>query len=140
VDTGTDQTITLEGNSLSEAEISRDGRYITYNRRLRGLSAALYRDELLRYDLVTASNLFVHILPSEGGFPGAGLHTMSSDGSLVAYEFFSNNAYNIYLRDFGANTNYLVSTRADGSLSSGTLPVLSPDDTKLFFISPQQVI
>jgi Tol biopolymer transport system component len=135
---GTNLSIFLGTNSISNAEISRDGRYVTYNRRARSGGGALHHDDLFRYNVLTGENVAL-TSSLDHNFAGAGLHVMSSDGSIVAYENTDSHSQGIYIYDFVANTNYLASRRLDGTPNTAMKPTLSPDGTKLFFIGSSQV-
>jgi len=127
------QTISLGTNSLFNAEISADGRYVTYTRRISTEFANSYRDDVLRYDLVSGSNEFVNIT-SNGS---ASVHSMSSDGSRVAYQLADLTfapgfvVDEVFVHDFGSSTNILIS-RLGGD---GKAPLLSSDGDKVFFFS-----
>jgi len=136
--TRTNVSIFLVTNSISNAEISGDGRYVTYNRRARSGGGALHNDDLFRYDVVTGENVPL-TSRLDHSFAGAGAHVMSYDGSIVAYENANSYGQDVYIYDFVSGTNYLASRRADGTPSSASTPVLSPDGRKLFFIGSSQV-
>jgi hypothetical protein len=126
------QTISLGTNSLFNAEISANSRYVTYTRRISTDIANSYHDDVLRYDLVSGSNEFVNITSS--GLPTSDsvtVHSMSSDGTKVAYQIVDSNA--VYLHDFGSGSNTLISPVTGFFDQSGRAPLFSSDDEKVFF-------
>jgi Tol biopolymer transport system component len=106
--------ISLGTNSLFDPEISADGRYVTYTRRIQ-ITSFNYHDDIFRHDLVTKANMLVNRNSSGGPSSGnASAHSMSSDGRYVAFEStatdldppdFSTDS-DIYVHDFVLGSKY----------------------------------
>jgi Tol biopolymer transport system component len=139
----TNYTISNGTNSLFDAEISVDGRFVTYTRRIQRNSFNFY-DDIFRYDLLTGDNRLVRA-GSIDQMPGyEGVHSMSSDGRYVA---FSSNATDldprdrdvdtdVYLRDFVLDTIQLMSVNVPGDTTSSRF---APDGQHVFFLSQTQL-
>jgi Tol biopolymer transport system component len=132
-------------NSLFDPEISADGRYVAYTRRIQSTSL-IYHDDIYRFDLVTGSRRLVNRSSSGGASTGsASLHSMSSDGRFVAFESNGtdlapndpNQDSDIYIRDLALNTNILITFNVPGN---STAPRFAPDDQHLFFLTQTELL
>jgi len=107
--------------------ISADGHFVAYVAIPREDSSA--PASLMRYELQTATTLLV-----SSNTVAANPPEVSADGRFIAYE----NGTNVYLWDGQTGSSSLVSVGMDG-ISAGNrpshIPVLSPDGSKVVFLS-----
>jgi Tol biopolymer transport system component len=138
---GANSLISVTVMPAYDAEITPDGRFVTYTRRLDPYVSS-YHEDVWRFDRREKTTTQV----SDGEGPSYILsptsHSITSNGRFVTFQtvddlvwFDDNFRSDVYMRDLADESITLISGGDDGWAAGGISPTFAPDDQHVFFFN-----